>query len=304
MARAKSNGIEIEYDGFGSHDAEPIVLISGLGMQMIRWTAPFCMTLAARGYRVIRFDNRDTGLSTRFDGAPTPDFASLVAAAMRGERPDAPYTLYDMTDDVVGLLDSLAIARAHMVGRSMGGMIAQLMASEHPERTLSLTSIMSSTGNHELPPATPEVMAALTRRAPHPSEDEEGFLDHSIALSRAIAGPGYPFDETAQRDQALAEAKRGYNPAGFNRQIAAIAATGDLRARLATITAPALVVHGSDDPLVPLPAGRDTAANIHGAELLIIEGMGHALPPPLYETVADAIARNVRRHKGGGRYAE
>ncbi|TCS62617.1 alpha/beta fold hydrolase [Varunaivibrio sulfuroxidans] len=299
MARVKTNGIEIEYDCFGASAGEPIVLISGLGMSMIRWTAPFCTMLAARGCRVIRFDNRDAGLSTHFDGAPTPNFAALTAAATRGERPHAPYTLHDMAADVVGLLDSLAIARAHMVGRSMGGMIAQLMASEHPKRTLSLTSIMSSTGNRELPPTAPEVMAALFRRAPHPLEDEEGFLSHNIALSRLIAGSGYPFDEIAQRDQALAEAKRGYNPAGFGRQIAAIAATGDLRALLATITAPTLVIHGSDDPLVPPSGGKDTAANIRGAELLIIEGMGHELPLALYETVADAIARNVHRASRG-----
>jgi pimeloyl-ACP methyl ester carboxylesterase len=295
MPKVEANGIAIAYDSFGSREAEPILLISGLGVQMIRWTASFCEMLAAQGYRVIRLDNRDVGLSTHFNDAPVPQLAAVASAAPRGERPEVPYTLYDMANDAVGLLDTLEIERAHIVGRSMGGMIAQLVASEHPHRTLSLTSIMSSTGNPGLPPATPEAMAALTRRAPHPLEDEEGFLAHSIALSRVIGSPGYPFDEAAQRAQALAEVKRAYNPAGFGRQIAAIAATGDRRKRLNTIVAPTLVVHGAADNLVPVAAGRDTAANIKGAELTVIEGMGHDLPPELYETLAQAIAGNARR---------
>jgi pimeloyl-ACP methyl ester carboxylesterase len=200
-----------------------------------------------------------------------------------------------MADDAVGLLDALEIEWAHIVGKSMGGMIAQLVASEHPHRTLSLTSIMSSMGNPGLPPATPEAMAVLARRAPHPLEDAEGFLPHSIALSREIGSPGYPFDEAAQRAQALAEVKRARNPAGFGRQIAAIAATGDRRLRLNTIVAPTLVVHGAADNLVPVAAGQDTAANIKGAELRVIEGMGHDVPPELYETLAQAIAGNARR---------
>jgi pimeloyl-ACP methyl ester carboxylesterase len=199
VTKTKANGIAIEYDSFGSEEAEAILLISGLGVQMIRWTVPFCETLAAQGYRVIRFDNRDVGLSTHFDDAPVPELVTVVSALARGEQPNVPYTLYDMANDAVGLLDALEIERAHIVGRSMGGMIAQLVASEHPHRILSLTSIMSSTGNPGLPPATPEAMAMLTQRAPHPSEDEEGFLAHSIALARAIGSPGYPFDETAQR---------------------------------------------------------------------------------------------------------
>lgn len=295
MPKTKSNGIEIEYDCFGKNDAEAILLISGLGTQMIRWNETFCQMLAEQGYRVIRFDNRDTGLSTHFDTAPMPDFTAIANAVSRGEMPNVPYTLFDMANDVVGLLDSLNIHRAHMVGRSMGGMIAQLLASEHSERVLSLVSIMSSTGNPNLPQASPEVMAAMTSPAPHPLKDEQGFLAHCVALSQAIAGRGYPFDETAQRDQALLEVKRAYNPTGFSRQIAAIAATGDLRAHLATITAPTLVLHGADDPLVPVDAGKDTAANIQGAELLIVEGMGHDLPPAMFGSVVRAITDNARR---------
>jgi pimeloyl-ACP methyl ester carboxylesterase len=295
MPMVEANGIAIAYDSFGSQDAEPLLLISGLGVQMIRWTAPFCAMLAAQGYRVIRFDNRDVGLSTHFDHAAVPELTALAQALGRGERPDVPYTLHDMANDAVALLDMLEIERAHIVGRSMGGMIAQLVASEYPHRTLSLTSIMSSTGNPGLPPPTPEAMAMLMRRAPHPSEDEEGFLAHGIAVSRVIGSPGYPPDEAAQRAQALAEVKRAYNPAGFGRQIAAIAITGDLRARLNTIVAPTLVIHGAADNLVPAAGGRDTASNIKDARLRIIEGMGHDLPPELYVDVTSAIAGNARR---------
>jgi pimeloyl-ACP methyl ester carboxylesterase len=295
MPKAHVNGINIEHDGFGSEDAAAILLISGLGVQMTRWTAPFCQMLAAQGFHVIRFDNRDVGLSTHFADSPVPDLAAVAGALARGERPELPYTLDDMADDAVGLLEALGIERAHIVGRSMGGMIAQIVASEHPERTLTLTSIMSSSGNPGLPPSSPEAMAVLTQRAPHPSQDEKGFLDHSVRAARILGSPGFPFDEAAQRAQALGEAKRAYNPAGFGRQIAAIVAAGDRRARLNTIAAPTLVLHGAADPLIPLAGGKDTAANIKGAELRVIEGMGHEIPPGLYQTVVQAIADNARR---------
>lgn len=292
MPKTKANGIEIEYDSFGNNEAEAILLISGLGTQMIRWSETFCQTLAAQGYRVIRFDNRDAGLSTRFDNASMPDLADAVA---RGETPNVPYTLVDMANDAVGLLDALMVQRAHVVGRSMGGMIAQLLASKHADRVLSLVSIMSSTGNRDLPQASPAVMAAMTSPAPHPFKDERGYIAHCVAFSKLIAGRGYPFDESVQRDQVLAEVKRAYNPSGFWRHIAAIAASGDLRSRLRKITVPTLVLHGADDPLVSPEAGKDTAAHIKGAELLIVEGMGHDIPPSLFAFVARVIADNARR---------
>ena len=295
MPKTEANGVAIEYDSFGSEDAEPVLLIAGLGAQMIGWTAPFCETLAAKGFRVIRFDNRDVGLSTHFSDAPVPVLAAVAAARARGERPDVPYTLYDMADDAVGLLDALGIERAHIVGRSMGGMIAQLVASEHPQRTLTLTSIISTSGNPGLPPSTPEAMAVLTQRPPDPSQDEAGFLDHTVRAARVLASPGFPFDEAAQRAQALAAAKRAYDPAGFGRQFAAIVATGDRRARLNAIAAPTLVAHGDADPLIPLAGGEDTAANIPGAELRVLEGMGHEIPPGLYQTLAEVIAGNAGR---------
>src|ERR1700692_107718 len=252
MPKAEANGISIEYDSFGVEDAVPILLLAGLGVQMIGWTVPFCEILAAGGFRVIRFDNRDSGLSTHFAEASVPALAAVTGALARGERPDVPYTLYDMANDAVGLLDALGIEQAHIVGRSMGGMIGQLVATEHPERTLSLTSIMSSSGNPALPPSTPEAMAVLTQRPPHPSQDEQGFLDHSIRAARVLSSPGFPFNEAAQRAQALVAAKRAYNPAAFGRQIAALVANGDRRTRLSTIAVPTLVMHGTADPLIPL----------------------------------------------------
>jgi pimeloyl-ACP methyl ester carboxylesterase len=299
MPRTKANGIDIEYDCFGNKDAQAVLLISGLGTQMIRWSASFCRLLAAQGFRVIRFDNRDAGLSTQFAGASmagsVPDLAAIADAVSRGETPDVPYTLVDMANDAVGLLDALRIERAHLVGRSMGGMIGQLLASAHPERVLSLVSVMSSTGNRALPQASPAVMAAMTSPAPDPLTDEQAYVAHCVAFARLVAGRGYPFDESAQRDQAVAEVRRAYNPAGFWRHVAAIAASGDLRPRLGNIIAPTLVLHGADDPLVPPEAGKDTADNIKGAELRIVEGMGHALPPGLFRFAAGAIAQNARR---------
>jgi pimeloyl-ACP methyl ester carboxylesterase len=295
MPKIKANGIDIEYDCFGNHDAQAVLLISGLGTQMTRWSETFCQLLANQGYRVIRFDNRDAGLSTHFDSTTMPDLNAIADTVSRGEMPNVAYTLFDMAKDAVGLLDALKIKRAHVVGRSMGGMIAQLLASEHAGRVLSLVSMMSSTGNRDLPQASPAVMAAMTSPAPHPFKDQQGYLAHCVAFSKVIAGRGYPFDESAQRDQALAEVKRAYNPSGFWRHIAAIAATGDLRSRLANITAPTLVLHGSHDPLVPPECGQDIAANIKAAKLLIVDAMGHDFPPSLFGFVADAIADNARR---------
>ena len=295
MTSVIANGISIDYDSFGSNDGEAILLISGLGTQRIRWSISFCEDLAARGYRIIRFDNRDAGLSTHFPDFPAPDFSAVAAAVAQGRRPDVPYTLRDMAADAVGLMDGLSIGRAHLVGRSMGGMVAQLVASEYPRRVMSLTSIMSSTGNPALPSAAPDVMAMLTRPAPHPVGDEAGFLAHSLGFARRIAGSGYPFDEEAHRALILEETRRAYDPSGFGRQIAAIAATGDNRSRLAKITAPTLVVHGADDPLVAPAAGMDTASCIHGADLMVIDGMGHDLPPHLYKRVSDAIIANALR---------
>ncbi|CAM2155642.1 Alpha/beta hydrolase [Pararobbsia alpina] len=295
MQRLLASGIELAYDIFGDEANEAIVLISGLGTQRIRWADPFCLTLATRGYQVIRFDNRDAGGSTHFHEHAAPDFNTLAATLMAGRRPPVPYTLYDMAHDVVGLLDALSIQRAHMVGRSMGGMIAQVLASEHADRVASLTSIMSGTGNPSLPGAAPDVMAMMMSPAPDPRLDEAAYVAHKVAFARRIAGSAFPFDESHHRELVKEELRRAYDPASTGRQIAAIAVAGDRRAQLATIKAPSLIVHGLDDPLVHPACGEDTASSIQGAEWMPIAGMGHDIPAPLYDRLASAIERNAWR---------
>lgn len=294
MGIAKANGIQLAYESFGDEGDEAILLIAGLGTQMIRWPVPFCAMLAGRGYRVIRFDNRDTGLSTHFRECASPNFVELADALMAGRRPDVPYTLDDMAADAIGLLDFLSIARAHVVGRSMGGMIAQILASEYPGRVLSLTSIMSSTGNPALPQAAPDVMAMMMRPAPDPVSDEAGYIEQAVSFAGRIAGTSPAFDTEAHRRLIREENQRAYVPGGTGRQIAAMAVAGDRRARLATIASPTLVIHGSDDPLILPACGRDTAASIPKAELMTIDGMGHDLPAALFGTVIEAIDRTAR----------
>jgi len=291
----KVNGIDLAYESYGNESDETILLIAGLGTQMLRWTVPFCEMLAARGFRVIRFDNRDTGLSTHFDYYAKLDFEALAKTLMSGQRPDIPYTLNDMSDDTVGLLDTLGIKKAHVVGRSMGGMIAQLVASRYPERVLSLTSIMSTTGNPELPPTSPDVMALMTQPAPNPMEDEEGYLAHSVAFARRIAGTSYPFEENEYHSILREEVQRAYDPGSVGRQITAIAVSGDRRPQLAKVNVPSLVIHGVDDPMFVPACGKDTAYAIPDAEFMLLEGMGHDLPAQLFETVVDAIVRTARR---------
>jgi pimeloyl-ACP methyl ester carboxylesterase len=259
----------------------------GLGAQMIAWDEGFCEALAEQGHYVIRFDNRDCGLSTKFDAAGTPDMQSLVASLAAGETPAIPYTLDDMADDAVALLDHLNLPSAHICGASMGGMIVQTVALRHPERVRSLTSIYSSTGDRSLPQATPEAMAALTSPVP---PDLEGFLERSLYVSKTIGSPGFPFDEVQQRTKATRSFERGLCPEGTSRQMVAIIAHGDRTPGLRTLTIPTLVIHGTADPLIPLPCGEATAAAIPGAELLVIEGMGHDLPRDAWPQMVSAIS--------------
>ena len=274
MPRAKNGAVELEYETFGDPANEAVLLINGLGSQMTRWPEPFCNLLVDKGLFAIRFDNRDVGLSTWLDGQS--------------------YTTDDMAADVAAVLDAVGKPKAHIVGISMGGMIAQVFAADYPQRTLSLTSIMSSSGNPDLPPATPEAWAVLIEPAADPS-DEEAFIAKGVRSARVIGSPAYPWDDAFIRERVIAEARRAFNPPGVGRQMSAIRAGGDRRPKLATITAPTVVMHGADDPLVPVEAGRDTAANIEGAELVVIPGMGHDLPPSLYQTFADTIWRAVER---------
>ena len=296
MAAIQANGITIEYDTFGASDHPSMLLIMGLGAQMTLWPVEFCEALVDRGFYVIRFDNRDIGLSTKFDQAGIPDLAAMMMAVMTGKTPDAAYSLADMASDAIGLLDALGIDRAHIVGASMGGMIAQVVAATFPSRVLSLTSIMSTTGNSAVPAAQPQAMAVLTNRPT--TTDTDSLVAFLVNAARVIGSPAYPSNEERLIKRVRADLARSYSPTGYLRQMAAIMASGDRRPQLASITAPTLVIHGDADPLVSVEGGRDTAANIKGAELKIIPGMGHDLPLPLVDTIADAIAGIALRAKG------
>ncbi len=285
MPQAQIRDISIEYDTFGSTTDTPLLLIMGLGAQMIHWDEEFCQQLADTGLFVIRHDNRDVGLSTILEG--DFDMAALMADFMAGKTPSVPYTLDDMAADSVGLLDHIGIEQAHVCGASMGGMIAQLVACNHPDRTLSLTSIMSSTGNPDLPKATPAAQAALT--APRPDGLEES-IERAIENAKVIGSKGFPFDPERTAARAKQAFQRSFNPMGVARQMAAIAANGDRRERLRQLDVPCVVIHGTDDPLVPFAGGEDTHQNIKGARLVAIEGMGHDLPPGAWPRVIEAIS--------------
>lgn len=287
MPRVTCNDITLEYDSFGDPGARPLLLVMGLGAQMIHWDEAFCEGLAERGHHVLRFDNRDAGLSTKFDDAPVPDMGALVAALTTGQKPDVPYTLDDMADDAFGLLDALGIECAHVAGASMGGMIVQTMALRQPQRVRSMTSIMSTTGNPALPPASPEAMAALTSPVPL---DRDGYVARTLDVAKAIGSPGFPFDAARARERALRTFERGVYPQGTARQMAAIVAHGNRRPLLERLEVPTLVIHGSDDPLVSVHGGRDTHEAIAGSQWLEIEGMGHDLPVETWAPISDAIA--------------
>jgi pimeloyl-ACP methyl ester carboxylesterase len=287
MANLTANGMRIEYETIGDHRQPALLLIMGLGAQMIFWDDDFCREIASRGFHVIRFDNRDCGLSTHFPEKGVPDVVKAVTAALAGEKVEAPYSLGDMAEDTVGLLDALGIARAHLVGASMGGIIAQTVAINHPARVLSLTSIMSTTGNPDLPPANPEALAVLL--TPTPS-DRAQFLDHMVQSFRTIGSPGFELDEARFRDRVGRAFDRSYDPSGVARQLVAALADGDRKPRLRSVRAPTVVIHGKQDPLVPVEAGVDTADAIPGARLVVIDGMGHDLPRGAWPQIVDAIA--------------
>ncbi|APZ98993.1 alpha/beta hydrolase [Sphingopyxis sp. QXT-31] len=292
IGEAEVNGIKLTYEDKGAKDAPVILLVMGLGGQLTLWPDEFVDALVAHGFRTIRFDNRDVGLSTRFESAGVPNLKWMfVKAALR--LPVRPaYTLADMAADGIGLLDHLGIAKAHIVGASMGGMISQHIAARYPDRVLSLTSIMSTTGNPRLPRANKEAMAVLANRPM--SGDPEAMIAYSVRAARVIGSPAYPAAEQRLQRRVRHDFERGWYPQGVARQMAAIVADGDRRAMLATIKAPTLVIHGEADPLVPLAGGKDTAANIPGARLLTIPGMGHDLPLALVDTLADAVVGHAR----------
>ena len=290
MPQLASNGITVEYDTFGDRGGRPLLLVMGLGAQMILWDEEFCEQLASEGHYVVRFDNRDVGLSTKFDEAGAPDMTTLVTQLMAGQTPDVPYTLDDMADDAIGVLDGLSLERAHIVGASMGGMIVQTMAIRHPTRVASLTSIMSTTGSQEVPPATPEAMAALTSPVP---TDLDGYIERTLAVGDVIGSPGFERDPERARARARRTFERGVNPEGTARQMAAIVAHGDRTEALGALTTPTLVIHGAADPLVQPEGGHATAAAIPGAELLMIDGMGHDLPIGSWPQIVGAISAHT-----------
>ncbi|NNC58897.1 MAG: alpha/beta fold hydrolase [Erythrobacter sp.] len=292
MPEVTANNITIHYDDHGPADAEPILLIMGFGAQMTLWPMELVEALTGRGFRVLRHDNRDIGLSHKFDGVKAPGLLKLTILGKLGFTPKVPYTLADMADDSAGLLDALAIEQAHIVGGSMGGMIAQHFAVRHPGKTKTLTSIFSTTGNPKLPPAKKEALQTLITRPK--SLEEDVLVDHGVKLARAIGSPAYPAPEDRLRERTREAVRRSLYPEGPTRHLSAIMADGDRRAMLKDITAPTLVLHGEDDPLVPVEGGHDTAKHIPGARIRTIPGWGHDLPIELVDDIADAIAGHAR----------
>jgi pimeloyl-ACP methyl ester carboxylesterase len=287
---ARANGIDICYDIFGDAGAEPMLLIMGLGAQMVLWDDAFCEQIAARGFRVIRLDNRDIGQSTKLSGGKRLTAVELLKLRFLKIPVAAPYRLRDMAEDTTGLMDVLGIKSAHLVGASMGGMIAQEIAISFPQRVRSLTSIMSTTGNPRIPPPTRAAAAMLM--APPPTTKDE-YLARFAQTWKILRVGSFPQDEALDRARAERCFERGLNPAGVGRQLRAILASGSRKERLHTVRAPTLVIHGTVDPLVHPAGGKDTAASIPGAKLLMIEGMGHAVPIPMWPEIIDAIDKHA-----------
>lgn len=302
MPQANINGLNLEYETFGNPADPGMLLIMGLGSQLIQWPVTLCQQLADSGHFVIRYDHRDIGLSSRMDHLMVPDVRWAFLRHRLGLKPNIPYSLLDLAQDALGLLDFLHIKQAHLVGVSMGGMIAQLLAIHFPARVLSLTSVMSTTGNPKLPKATPAAQVALAapvkrrRTGGHDGEPGiEDLVDQSVAGWKAISSPGFPPNEQTLRAQCEAVIRRGHHGPGIARHLLACLCTTDRRKQLQQLALPTLVIHGTADPLIPLACGEDTAANIRGAELLTIEGMGHDLPEAILTQLADKICTLARR---------
>jgi pimeloyl-ACP methyl ester carboxylesterase len=286
MTQIKANGITLEYDERGPKDGVPILLIMGFGSQMTSWPDEFPQGLADAGLRVIRFDNRDVGLSQKWDGV-IPNAQAAQAAIAAGKKPDVPYVLSDMAADAAGLLDALGVKSAHILGASMGGMIAQLVALDHAANARSLISVFSTTGDPSLPRSTPEAMAALTAKPA--STDRAAVIAHSVKGRRAYASTAYPFDEARLAALVGSSYDRSYYPEGSLRHWSAIMSSPPRTERLKKLSIPTLVLHGTADTLIPVQAGRHTAQSIPGAEYLEVEGWGHDLPLPVLPVLFAAI---------------
>ena len=297
MPSVRANGIQLEYETFGESTSPPLLLIIGLAGQLIFWDEELCKRLAQQGHYVIRYDNRDVGLSSKIEEAGVPDLMRTIESLMKGEAINPPYTIEDMAEDAVGLLDALGIEKAHVCGMSMGGMIAQALAIRHPQRVLSLISIYSTTGNPRLPQPKPDVMQVLL--AP-PPEEREANIEFTLKVLRTIAGPGFPFDEEWHRKIAGWAYDRAFYPQGVARQLVAIMAQTNRKSALASIAVPTLVIHGTADPLVPFECGKDTAEAVPGAEFKIIDGMGHDLPHGgAWPEIINAIGRHTQKVSAG-----
>ncbi len=287
MARAKANGIEIEYETAGNKADPALLLVMGLGAQMTIWPEDLFHGLGRRGFYVIRFDNRDTGLSTDFGSAGMPDIPGAIAKAMKGQKVEAPYYLKDMAADAIGLLDALGIERAHMVGASMGGMIVQIVAAQYPARTRSMVSIYSSSGRPGLPVGKPEALAMLSAQPEGPTREDK--IRHGIKLRNTIGSPGYPTPPDEMRAFVEKNVDRRWYPEGSARQYLSVIASGDRVELLKTIKVPTLVLHGEDDPLLPVACGRDVAALVPGSKIETFPGWGHDFAPGMIPTVIDRI---------------
>ena len=298
MPNVKANGMQIEYDTIGDPSAPPLLLIMGLGGQLIHWDEGFCRRLADEGLFIIRYDHRDSGLSTKFETAASAGMGDSLDAYMQGHTIQTPYSLNDMADDAAGLLDALLIKKAHVCGASMGGMIAQILAIRHPQRLLSLVSIYSTTGNPDLPQPEPKAMDALM--TPQPTE-RRAYIEFNVKTHRVMAGSGYPFEEEFIRNISAESYDRAHYPPGVGRQMLAVMAQENRKAVLSSVKVPTLVIHGTVDPLVPAAHGRDTADAVSGSKLLLVEGMGHDLPRNSgpWPQVINAIAEHIRQSGGG-----
>ncbi len=289
-----TNGISLEVEDHGSVQGEPLLLVMGLGMQLVAWHAEFVASLVARGYRVIRFDNRDIGLSQRFDHLGLPNLALDSLKFAVGLKVASPYTVADMADDAAGVLDALGIPAAHVCGASMGGMIAQQMAVRHAARVKSLTLMMTSSGSRRLPGPTLKVRGAMISRPTDP-KNIQSVIDHYVKLYRLIGSPAYPATEAYLQERLGMSVRRAYRPQGTARQMVAIAADGNRSKLLARIKVPTHVIHGSQDPLIPVAAGHDLVAKLKGATIDVIDGMGHDLPVPLWPRFVAGITSVAQR---------
>lgn len=293
---AQANGLELVYEDWGNIDNPPVLLIMGLSAQMLLWPEGFCEELVQRGYRVIRFDNRDIGLSTKIKskGPHMKDWMLMARAQLGLSTPGVPYNLHDMVKDTLGLLDFLGIHRAHIVGASMGGMIGQLLAAQHPQRVLSLGVVFSSTNQPLLPPPAPSAILPLMK-GPGKQATDDQRMAHSLKIMTNIGSPGYPMPQEEKIAFVRRAFARSYYPAGVKRQMMAVLATGNLRPYSKRISAPTVVLHGKEDPLLRPACGKAVARAIRGAQFELIPGMGHDLPRALWPRLINSLQRNFQR---------